>query len=394
MLFLTIDLDGILRVCLHFQIAHKCLYWWVVESCLYGLLKIVTNYFRRLDQVTRACVLTLACQNTSDVLRCNAGRSRSASHTCNSCHFCILTSHHEVLLHNIAQHRCWCSRCRILRTRQFLLVRELMDKTVDCRMRRACTWFRHGPLIGGCESVYNEASTLKSVVLTCIILKVHLLELFCETPLLNRTKLLTSLVAFTTFSLGCCCEIVEANACWPDSLLSLLIELSGTGLHNIMRRFNFLNFPLRRSTDLKILTVIIGSSHKWMGDNFFQATIDWGDRLFAAGAYLHLRLLSCWNNLVPAVLILVVVEVRSCLIFGCGDHLMRYVLNCRVFWLSKNWVMFIWLRTQRSFIWCGHNGLSCHFASSVHSGIGWALCTFEYFVLGVSFEIHGGVLFS
>lgn len=54
--------------------------------------------------------------------------------------------------------------------------------------------------------------------------------------------------------------------------------------------------------------------------------------------------------------------------------------------------MIVWLRTQSSLIRSGHARFALDFATGVHRWICRSLCSFENFVLGVSFEVNGGVL--
>ena len=54
--------------------------------------------------------------------------------------------------------------------------------------------------------------------------------------------------------------------------------------------------------------------------------------------------------------------------------------------------MIIWLSAQSSLIRCGYNRFSLNLATSIHSRICRSLCSFQNFVLRVSFEINGGVL--
>jgi hypothetical protein len=73
---------------------------------------------------------------------------------------------------------------------------------------------------------------------------------------------------------------------------------------------------------------------------------------------------------------------------------MSEVLNRGVFGLSEDRVVLVRLRTQSSLIGSGNNRFSGHFASSVHRGVRRPLSAFEYFILRVSLEVHGRVLFG
>ena len=188
-----------------------------------------------------------------------------------------------------------------------MLVCKLVDETIDRRLWWACTRLWHSPLVRCRERVHNETGAFECAILAGVTLKVHLLKLFGQTSLLDHSELLACLVAFTAFSLRCGCKVVVTDACWSDGLLSLLFKITGTGLYNVLGGFHFLNFYLRLTRDLEVLGVIIGCTQKWVRDYFFKTTVDGGDCLLSRGVNLRFRLLSCWNNLIPAILVLVIV---------------------------------------------------------------------------------------
>lgn len=196
------------RVSLQLQVAHQCLNRGVIESCLCKwLLEGIANNFWRLNKIvcTVSCMFSLTTQNTCDVFWSESRWSWTSSHSCyNSRHFGVLICQNEVLFHDIAKNSC--GRCHTGTTRstyQFLLTCELLNETIHDWVGRTSTRFWHSSLIRCSKSINNETSAFQSVILPWITNQIHLFKLFSQTPLLNCSQLLTSLVAFTVFSLSC-----------------------------------------------------------------------------------------------------------------------------------------------------------------------------------------------